>query len=229
MKKTLLFITAIAIGLLTSNNVVAQAFEKGNVNIDVGLGFGAYGTKTTFTTPEIDFGFFVLPPQTFTETDGAASTMIPIGFEYGISNKFGLGVELGFVNYFVDDSTENDDGTTSLNLTKTVKSVDFMIFCNYHLLNADKNDLFIGLGIGGSNVVWNFKDSGYEYSGGGSIFKLYIKDRIFFSDNIGILFNLGYTGYVYNNMETSDNNPFLESLKWNVRGVNIGTGLAVKF
>jgi hypothetical protein len=211
------------------NNIHAQAFEKGNVNIDIGLGLGVYKTTTTFTTPEYNFFGIIIPPQTITDEDGAASTMIPIGFEYGISNKFGLGVELGFVNYFVEDSTENDDGTTTFNLTKTVKSVDFMIFCNYHLLNSEKNDLFIGMGIGGSRVVWNFKDSGEEYSGGGSIFKLYIKDRIFFSDNIGVLFNLGYTGYVYNNMEASNNNAFLESLKWNVRGVNIGTGLALKF
>lgn len=227
MKKIIFLL--VTIFFIQSDTIQAQAFQKGNVNIDVGLGFGVYKTTTTFTTPEFVFFGITIPPQTITDEDGAASTMIPIGFEYGISNKFGLGVELGFVNYFVEDSTENDDGTVTLNQTKTVKSVDFMIYCNYHLLNSDKNDLFIGMGIGGSNVVWNFKDSGEEYSGGGSIFKLYIKDRIFFSDNIGILFNLGYTGYVYNNMEASNNNAFLESLKWNVRGVNIGTGLALKF
>lgn len=227
MKKIFYLVLIMIVGQTQIAN--AQAFEKGNVNIDVGLGIGIYKTTTTFTTPEFVFLGFTIPPQTFTDEDGAGSTMIPIGVEYGISNKFGLGVELGFANYFVEDSTENDDGTTTLNLTKTVKSVDFMIFCNYHLLNSDKNDLFIGMGIGGSRVHWNFKDSGEEYSGGGSIFKLYIKDRIFFSDNFGILFNLGYTGYVYNNMEASNNNAFLEGLKWNVRGVNIGTGLALKF
>ena len=227
MKKIFYLVLIMIVGQTQIAN--AQAFEKGNVNIDVGLGIGIYKTTTTFTTPEFVFLGFTIPPQTFTDEDGAGSTMIPIGVEYGISNKFGLGVELGFANYFVEDSTENDDGTTTLNLTKTVKSVDFMIFCNYHLLNSDKNDLFIGMGIGGSRVNWNFKDSGEEYSGGGSIFKLYIKDRIFFSENFGILFNLGYTGYVYNNMEASNNNAFLEGLKWNVRGVNIGTGLALKF
>ena len=164
-----------------------------------------------------------------TETDGAASTIVPLTFEYGLSNKIGLGAELGFSNYFVDDSTENNNGDIVANMTKTVKSVDFLVVCNFHLLNAEKNDLFIGLGLGGSSVNWTFKDTGEEYSGGGSCFKLYLKDRIFFNEHIGILFNFGYTGYIYNNMKTSSGNAILDNLKWEVKGVNLGTGLAIKF
>ena len=222
MKKTIYSLLIILSFLMMNNNSNAQAFQKGNMNMDIGLGIGIYKTTTTFS-----FDFLGIP-ITLTDEDGAVSTMIPFTFEYGISNKFGLGVELGFVNYLVDDSTNNDDGTTTLNLTKSVKSVDFMILCNFHLLNSERNDLFIGLGFGGSRVNWNFKDTGDEYSGGGSLFKLYIKDRIFFNDNVGILFNFGYTGYFYGNMEATNNNPILENLKWDVRGVNFGTGLALK-
>ncbi len=210
------------IGFVSS--IKAQAFQKGNFNIDLGVGFGAYKTTTTI---EVDF---FGTPLTFTEEDGAASGMFPLSFEYGISNKFGIGVELGFVNYAIDDSTEDFNGNMVENNTEAVRSVDFMLFGNFHLLNSEKNDLFIGLGFGSSSVVWTFKDNGsYEYKGRGGLFKIYIKDRIFFNDNVGILFNLGYTSYVYNDMESSDNNAILDNLKWRVAGLNLGTGLALKF
>ena len=210
--------------LFSFQNVNGQAFQKGNFNIDLGIGFGAYKTTTKF-----QFDFFGTP-ITFTEEDGAASGMFPLSLEYGISNKFGLGLEFGFCNYAIDDSTEDSNGNLVMNNTESVKSTDIMLFCNFHLLDSEKNDLFIGIGFGSSNVVWTFKDNlSYEYTGRGGLFKFYIKDRIFFSESVGILFNLGYTSYVYNNMEASDNNAILEGLKWNVSGVNIGTGLALKF
>lgn len=201
--------------------VQAQAFQKGNVNLDIGLGFGAYKTVSEFTTPEFVFFGFTIPPQTIKNEDGAGSFMMPITFEYGISNKVGLGVQLGFSNYFID----NEDSTETV---ESVKSVDFAIVVNYHLSQSDKNDLFIGIALGGSNVNW--KDlSGTELTGTGSVFKLYLSDRLYFSDNIGILFNVGYTAYNYSELTSSDNNAFISSLKWHLGGLNIGTGLAVKF
>lgn len=227
--KKLLFLLLVLF-LLPFQNVKGQAFQKGNFNIDLGIGFGAYKTVTTYTTPEIIFLGITIPPQTFKDEDGAVSGMIPLSLEYGISNKFGLGLEFCSVNYAIDDSTENNAGDIVQNNTESVKSKDLMLFVNYHLLESDKNDLFIGLGFGSSSVVWTFKDnSTYEYSGRGGLFKLYIKDRLFFGEHVGMLFNLGYTSYVYNDMETSDNNAILEGLKWNVKGLNMGVGLALKF
>jgi hypothetical protein len=221
--KKLLFLLPVLF-LLPFQNIKGQAFQKGNFNIDLGIGFGAYKTTTKF-----QFDFFG-SPITITEEDGAASAMIPLSLEYGISNKFGLGLEFGACNYAIDDSTEDVNGTMIENNTESVKSRDVLLFCNFHLLDAEKNDLFIGLGIGSSSVVWTFKDnSTYEYSGRGGLFKLYIKDRLFFGEHVGMLFNLGYTSYVYNDMKTSDNNAILEGLKWNVRGLNMGVGLALKF
>jgi hypothetical protein len=220
MKKIVCFLFIFSF-FIQSQSIKAQAFQKGNKNLDVGLGFGAYKTVSEFTTPEFVFLGFTIPPQTFKNEDGAASFMMPITFEYGISNKVGLGVQLGFSNYFID----NEDSTET---TESVKSVDFAIVCNYHLSNSDKNDLFIGIALGGSNVNW--KDlSGTELTGSGSVFKLYLSDRLYFSDHIGMLFNIGYTAYNYSDLTSSDNNAFISSLKWHLGGLNIGTGLAVKF
>jgi len=200
--------------LITSSTVFGQAFEKGNINIDLGLGFGAYGTRVTYKDANSGLEF--------SATDGAASTVIPLSFEYGISNKVGLGLQIGMSNYFIDKEDSND-------VTESVKSVDFALKVNFHLLNADRNDLFIGMAIGGSSVNWAFENSSETYSGSGSYFSLSLTDRIFFSDNVGMLVNLGYTGYNYTNMKSSTDNPILDNLKWSVKGVNFGIGLAVKF
>jgi hypothetical protein len=204
--------------ILLSGTAFGQAFQKGNVNFDLGIGFGAYSTRSEFTTPAINILFITIPPTTVVKNDGAASTMVPISFEYGVSNKVGLGVQLGFSNYFID----NEDSTETV---ESVKSVDFAFKVNYHLSNSDKNDLFVGLALGGSSVNWKDLD-GTVLKGGGSYVSLYLSDRLFFSEHFGVLFNLGYTVYNYTEI-TSNDNP--SSLKWTLRGLNLGTGLALKF
>jgi Outer membrane protein beta-barrel domain len=208
MKKIISISLIISALSLCSNTLSAQAFQKGNKNIDVGLGFGAYSTTATW-----NFGVL-----TVSNTDGAASFMMPISFEYGISDKFGLGAQIGFSNYFID----NEDSTETL---ASVKSIDFAIKLNYHLLNAEKNDLFVGLGIGASNLTWKDED-GTTLKGTGSFVSIYLTDRIFFSEHIGLLFNLGYTVFNYSKISESNGNV---SIKWTFRGVNLGTGLAIKF
>lgn len=210
---TIKSVLIISLSVLSLNSF-SQAFEKGNINIDLGLGIGAYGTKVTYKDTKNNFEV--------SKNDGAASFIVPLSFEYGISNKIGIGLQIGASNYFID----NKDST---NNTESVKSVDFALKFNFHLLNANRNDLFISLGLGGSSVNWNFINTSETYSGSGSYFTLSLVDRIFFTDNIGMFFNLGYAGYNYNNMKTSSGNPILDNLTWSVKGVNLGTGLAVKF
>ena len=106
MKKIILLSIALSSLLLMSQNTQAQAFQKGNINFDLGLGIGAYGTRVTIEVAGVEFS----------DTDGASSTVIPISFEYGITDKFGLGAQIGFSNYFIDqDSNE---------FTESVKAID---------------------------------------------------------------------------------------------------------
>lgn len=240
--KKILKLSIVLIIVMVANNSFGQAFQKGNWNVDVGVGLGAYSTETTISVP-----IPILGTITSTAKDGAASVMIPIGVEYGISNRFGLGVQLGFSNYFIDDSTEvknpltgQETGEMQENNTESVKSVDFALKFNFHLLEAEKNDLYVGLALGGSSITWEWKDVDNNNSGtngqvetlkgSGSYASLYITDRIFFSDRVGIFFNLGYTVYNYSQLNSStSSNAVINSLKWNAKGVNIGTGLALKF
>lgn len=211
----------------SSTHLFSQAFEKGNWNIDLDLGAGAYGTQSTSTLK--------IGSLTFTDTDvdGTASSVFRIGGEYGISNKIGLGLKLGFSNYFI--SPEDKD------TLKSVTGTDFAIHINFHLLKANRNDLFLTLGLGVSNAKWEYQNlSGIllsSASGTGSYVTLGITDRIFFSDHVGMLFNLSYAGYNYKvTPELSSNaKAFIGNLSytWTIdmvlRGVYFGTGLAIKF
>ncbi|MDB4533512.1 hypothetical protein N9242_01475 [Vicingaceae bacterium] len=242
MKKITTIVLIIGGVFVLNNNLQAQAFQKGNFNLDIGLGFGVFGTKQTATT-KLSFDAFGTP---FSQTsvndtsDGAASFIVPIGFEYGVSNKIGLGLEFSNSNYAID---ENDREFVS-----SVKGLDFGIKVNYHLLNSEKNDLFIGIGFGFSKVNWTFKSDATNLfglttaAGSGRCFSIGVTDRIFFSDHFGIMFNLGYRGYTYPeiNYETGDvasaleafgatNVQFSQQLEWKLNGVHIGAGLAIKF
>ena len=173
-------------------------------------------------------------------TDGAASVIIPFSFEYGISNKFGLGLDLTSSNYVISDEDKKH--------ISSVNGFDFGIKVNYHLLNSEKNDLFIGLGIGISKVNWKFKTDVTNVfglssaTGSGTYFSLGITDRIFFSEHFGIMFNLSYKNYRYPEIvyEVGDATASLEALgatdvkfaqelDWKLNGVNAGIGLALKF
>ena len=211
-----------------TNQLFSQAFEKGNWNIDVDLGVAAYGTKSTST---ITIGAFSV---TDTDVDGTASSVFRIGGEYGISDRIGLGLKLGSSNYFI---AEEDRDTV-----KSVRGTDFAISFNFHLLKANRNDLFLTLGLGVSNAKWLYHDvPGFLISsatGSGSYVTLGITDRIFFSDHVGMLFSLSYAGFNYNSItpELSSTGKALVgnlNYKWDLdimlRGVYLGTGLAIKF
>jgi hypothetical protein len=70
----------------------------------------------------------------------------------------------------------------------------------YHLgellkVNSDKVDLYGGLGLGYRSFSWKdgYNGIGYSY-GNGLDFNYFIGGRYFFSDNIGAVVELGYSG-----------------------------------
>lgn len=70
----------------------------------------------------------------------------------------------------------------------------------YHLgevlkINSDKVDLYGGLGLGYRSFSWKdgYNGIGYSY-GNGLDFNYFIGGRYFFSDNIGAVLELGYSG-----------------------------------
>lgn len=234
MKKSIQLLLTLTFAFLVSYNLKAQAFQEGNKNIDVGIGFAAYGTKITVTNTVSNAAGS--SDSSYTDTDGAASRIIPINFEYGLTDKIGVGVDLVFCNYFIDEEDEDD--------ISRVVSFDIGLKANYHLLNAENNDLMVGFGLGLSTLNWEAESNPDQiidsYSGSGLFLSVNVTDRIFFTENIGILFNVGYRGYFYRTLETeltpegealydSFGVDFKQELDWDFNGFTVGTGVSVKF
>jgi len=248
MKKITSFCLVIIALLFFNNNINAQAFEKGTINIDLGIGFGLYGTSQTNTskaTADINGVTTTFHDETRDTTDGAASTVIPLGVEYGISNKIGVGVDFTYSNYLIDpDDKDRIDN---------VRSYDFGLKGVYHPLNSDFYDLSIGLGFGFSTIKWNFNSvvdtangnitPASSASGSGFYYGLEIKNKFWFSKHVGAFVNLGYKGYSYSYIEEDNaaaeaqinslpgfsNTKIENGWKWKLSGANIGLGLALKF
>ncbi len=230
MKNTFIIGTLLFAFSFIDNNVQAQAFQKGNINVDIGMGFGVYGTSQKSTV--VLNGL----PITTSESDGAVSTMIPIRFEYGLLDRLGIGAEFISNNYLINDSDR-------VNLN-SVKSLDYGLNVNFHLLKAEKNDLFVGLGVGMSSMNIDYNTSSTQFvesvSGSGIYYTLGIADRIFFSDHIGMMVSLSYRGYNYTNLESDFSSEldsqlalygvtYSQNWDWKFNGVNLGVGLALKF
>ncbi|MBK7944975.1 MAG: outer membrane beta-barrel protein [Flavobacteriales bacterium] len=84
---------------LFAGSANAQYNQKGMVHLGLGLSLGAHATEleSRFTL----FGITV----TDTETDGAATTSIPIQVGYSIGNRFSLEVQLGAAGLRIQDDT----------------------------------------------------------------------------------------------------------------------------
>jgi len=231
MKKFTSVLTIIVLLLIGNNNTVsAQAFQKGNINVDLGIGFGAYGTKSTFTNT------FNGVSTSTSETDGAASTLVPVQIEYGVTDRIGIGFLFQYNNYFINDSDK-------VSLDK-VSCVDFGLNFNFHLLNSDRNDLFVTAGLGFSSINVDYTSLATlfveSYTGSGVYYGIGITDRFFIFDNIGLIFNISYRGYTYSALEAeytsavkttiaNSSDTYSQELDWSFSGINVGTGLAVKF
>ncbi len=218
MKKITLTIAAITV-LLTAAKAQDKAFEKGNITVDLGAGFGLYGTK-------IHQKFGNITKDT---TDAAASAIYPLKAEYGVTNWLGVGARFAFANYF-----EETDSITKIK--PTTRGIDAGIVANFHLVKSKRFDMPISVTFGYSRFSINSNDSfGTKAKANGLGYGISLLPRIYFGDHIGMFFNLGYMGYNYSNVKYSNNTDSDLNKTWNAKvslkanGANIGIGLIAKF
>ncbi|MBT8196071.1 MAG: hypothetical protein HKO56_02240 [Bacteroidia bacterium] len=227
MNKQILFFAC----MLFACNSYGQSYQKGDWNFDAGIGLGVFSTETKFSIP-----LPIIGTVTFSDDDGAASVIIPISAEYAVSDRFGVGLQLNFSNYFIDDSTEvyniftgEPTGQMQENNTQSVNSFAIAVKANFHLMEHEQNDLFVGIAVGGSGITWKWKDMEEEtLDGSGSYFNLYIMDRIYFTEKVGMNFNLGFTSYNYDEVKSSSSTA-IENLEFKGSGVTFSVGPSFKF
>jgi hypothetical protein len=235
MKKTLFAFFLIAATTFASK--AQKAFEKGDFTVDLGIGFGLYGTKThTEVNKDVYYwngsSIAVRKERVSNDTtDGAGATIYPLKFEYGVTNWLGVGARFAHSNYI-----EEKDSITGIKPKFT--SFDAGIVLNFHLVKSKRFDMPISVNFGYSSFKYLSNDAtGGKGKDNGINYGIGILPRIYFGDHVGMFFNLGYAGYNYpsikfsNNTDSNLNDDNGQDWLYKIKGsgMNIGIGLIGKF
>lgn len=214
MKK---FVLLLFVSFLTYNFAFAQSFEKGDILIDAGIGLGIYATEVTTEISGVKSK----------ETDGTASVIIPLKAQYGISNKFSVGIVFQPENY-IEDSDSVDINNEDF------KGSTFRFIGTYYIINKDKFNLNAELGIGLASLDQSAEDENgdkFRADWRGSSFTIGLGIKYYFTESIGFFANTIYSTYSFNLDEISANGTSFKTDDWEARfsGAQISAGLAVKF
>lgn len=188
-----------------------RSFHKRSKVIDIGLDFGIYSTVAVNDIGDAP------------KSGMAASGVYPFGFEYGIGNKFGIGAILSFSHYI----SKKDSATGN---KPSAGSSDFSVKGSFHFVRSARTDIFFGMSIGLSSFKYLANDkNNTEFKSGGGNFGINLTGRFYVSKHIGIIANLAYAYYGYPNGKITDDIGNNYTMGFFLDGVNIGTGMAIKW
>ncbi len=194
MKKLFtMVITATALTLGVSQKATAQV-EQGNICIDAYI--GAPTGNMWFRTESSYLNF---------ETVG-----LPISYggrvEYMAADNFGIGIDVNYVisgyeyteqDYYYDDVTGQYSDATGRYDAKKLRA---MLRLNYHFVQTDALDVYVGFGAGYKSAKRSFYYDNVEDASASFdallpvAVRIAIGGRFYFTDNIGANFELGAGG-----------------------------------
>lgn len=191
--KKLFFVLAIASCAMFVNTSKAQVVEKGNSLVDV-----TYGWPNLWST------IFKNAVVNTNSVDIKVSGIGPIGvrYEYLVADKIGVGVVFNYANTTVT-YTETVIGTTTqtYDYKFSAPRMRAMAKFAFHYGNSDMFDGYfsVGAGYASLNITYetnnpNYTDDNIILNGIPVAFRLATGGRIFFTDNLGALFEIGLGG-----------------------------------
>ena len=162
--------------LIISANTNAQSFRKGSflISISEGSTYAAYTTTGSAQNSDV------------MNTGHIAGDRDPITVEYGITKKWGIGLNMGGDIYNIDPSRFYNFSTTT-NKVKVITS-ELTLDANYHFFVTRHTDIAACLSFGGSSVSFkgNDGDFHYQYNSGGNIVRIGTKARYYFRKRFGV-------------------------------------------
>jgi len=182
--------------------LIAVAFAAFSAKAQDGAAWGGQGTKVVnlgYGVGSIWKTLFKLSGS-FSNSKTTATGPYAVGFEYGVSDHLGVGVQLGYgsVKNVTTDAGANSNGG-DLITTEELKSFQFFARGNYHFGSSEKFDPYLGLGLGYGNFKYTYKDNdnGQDVSTGFKVPSSFIYSgalgaRYYFSSNIGVYAEIGY-------------------------------------
>lgn len=185
---------------VTKHGRGSDAFAEGTMVISAGYGFPNWG-KTLFKAF-----------QDYTDYKVTGFGPLHAKFEYGLSDKIGLGASINYVAYGSTWNTSYLDYNPSTGLYENkvynegwdVTSISFLARMNLHFATTDKLDPYWGIGVGykATSLKWQTDYPGSSTSGTLSSpipfgLETTIGMRYYFSDNIGAYLEMGIAKSIF--------------------------------
>lgn len=194
MKKAIkVAVLAVLCTFATKSNLNAQVFEKGDMVFDTYYGFPNLYTAV----------FETAYASSVTNNSMSVKSIGPVGgrFEYMVSDRVGLGLDIGFnnskISYNEQDVDQNFNPVT-YNYNFSTQKLGVMATFNYHFLkNTDKFDLYGVFGIGYGNRSYTYESTNPDYVATTIKTPIPIASRLgigmryMIIDNVGINLGLG--------------------------------------
>ena len=181
-----LFITSIVF-----NSAYSQVLQKGNVDINAGVGFGIY----TITSNDYE-----------DEKSAGVPGLLTLGVAYQLTDAWSIGLNYERNGFVTDPDSNNKAVLNNMGITGS-----------YNFVNGEKNVLHAFLGIGYSSFRYdNLKDEEYVV-GKGPQFQLGAGWKHYFGGKIGMYMNFSVPYYNYTKFKNGDGEE-LKIYRTNVLG-----------
>lgn len=155
-------------------NAMAQSFRKGTLLMAISEGetYADFSTRNTAASGD----------QKAVQKKHMCGIRDPFFFEYGITNRWGVGLSSGLDIFKVDKQTfYGMQGAGQVEVLAAEQTFDI----NYHLFSSKRFDLSLFGSAGMFNV--SFKDNSNRYKTFGGIVRTGTRARYYFYRNIGVL------------------------------------------
>lgn len=184
MKKT----TLILLSTLFSTLLSAQVFNEGDIFVSLGYGTPNLG-KSVLNLYDDEDGF-----------DAKGFGPLHAKFEYGITEKIGIGLSVNHVNFsgeWTEASLDGNGNSVNYNYKFSRNATAANLRVNWHFSNSDVVDAYWGFGIGYNRGVskWTTNEPNFDDGSIGDLiplgFETTLGIRAMFTDNIGVYGEVG--------------------------------------
>lgn len=194
MNKIFTLIAVGAISVFATNTAKAQAVEEGTMLVDLNYGFPNLYSATleaaynqAGTAQNVEFNSF---------GPGA------VKFEYLVTDKIGVGLEVNYANSSMKYSERDEDSGNTYDYEISVPRLRIMPKFNFHFGRSDSFDGYFSVGAGykSSHIEVTSTEPDYDENSNTSLslgktaFRLAVGGRYFFSDLIGANLEIGLGG-----------------------------------
>ncbi len=218
MKNIFTFSLSILFIIFTSNLSFAQAFKKGTLIISLSEGH----TLANYQTNDISSG-----KEKLVANDVIIGVRDPLIIEYGVSNRWSIGLSSGNDIFRINPSKFYGFNTSD-NKVK-VSTSEFSFECSYHVLVNKKLDLsvFASTGLFSITMKGNDNDLYYNHTSNGTIVRYGTRAHYYFFKRLGAV---GMISNYLANSSTKDvkDNNIAQDYSTSINGIAIEAGLCFR-